>query len=80
MQPKYATTYILAAASDTCTIIRSYLPHDFLNIDVPGRPAVYNNSWVQRMNAAGFSVCGMDQQGAGRSGGIRFYCEKYVGV
>lgn len=30
------------------------------------------------MNAAGFSVCGMDQQGTGRSGGMRFYCGKYV--
>jgi len=29
------------------------------------------------MNQAGFSVCGIDQQGAGRSEGLRCYCESF---
>eukprot|EP00967_Tisochrysis_lutea_P075432 scaffold101679_cov20-Tisochrysis_lutea.AAC.1 len=32
-------------------------------------------SWVQKMNEAGFSVCGIDNQGAGRSEGVRCYCD-----
>ena len=54
----------------------SYIPHEFLKIDVAGQAPVYSNSWVQRLNQEGYSVCGLDQQGAGRSGGLRCYCER----
>jgi acylglycerol lipase len=43
---------------------------------VPG----YEGSWAQRLNAAGISVCGVDNQGCGRSQGargLRFYVESF---
>ncbi|EFJ50291.1 hypothetical protein VOLCADRAFT_88747 [Volvox carteri f. nagariensis] len=38
----------------------------------PGLPNVYEGSWVETFNQAGFSVCGLDHQGYGRSKGARF--------
>jgi len=40
----------------------SYIPHEFLVTHAAGSPPVYENSWVQRLNQEGFSVCGLDQQ------------------
>lgn len=37
----------------------------------PGKPKVYENSWIQAFNQAGYSVCGIDQQGLGFSEGAR---------
>ena len=32
---------------------------------------------VQRLNKEGYSVCGIDLQGAGRSAGLRCYCNNF---
>mmetsp|Transcript_7152 Transcript_7152/g.14505 ORF Transcript_7152/g.14505 Transcript_7152/m.14505 type:complete len:299 (-) Transcript_7152:145-1041(-) len=45
----------------------SYLPFDYLHMVEPGKPKEYEASWVERFNQAGFSVCGIDFQGSGRS-------------
>lgn len=44
----------------------AYLQYDFMRPQGPGRLSVYEGSWVQQLNAAGFSVAGIDHQGAGR--------------
>lgn len=44
----------------------------------PGQAPQYTGSWAERFNAAGISVCGVDNQGCGRSEGargLRFYVE-----
>ncbi|KAI8465248.1 MAG: Alpha/Beta hydrolase protein [Monoraphidium minutum] len=41
------------------------------------RPKRYAGSWVQRMNEAGYSVAGMDNQGTGRSGGLFGYVASF---
>ncbi len=38
---------------------------------------MYEGSFVQQLNAAGFAVCGNDNRGAGRSGGLRCYCDSF---
>ena len=46
----------------------------------PGKPKVYEGSWVQAFNHAGFSVCSIDQQGLGFSEGarqLRCYVESF---
>lgn len=35
-----------------------------------GQPKVYDGSWVAALNAAGFSVAGIDNRGCGRSDGL----------
>ena len=45
-----------------------------------GQAPEYEGSWVQAMNAAGVSVCGVDNQGCGRSEGlhgVRFYVDSF---
>lgn len=49
----------------------SYLLHEFLKPTGVGLPCVYEGSWVQALNDAGFSVCGLDQIGHGFSAGLR---------
>ena len=43
----------------------------------PGAPHVYEGSWVQQLNDAGYSVCGVDNQGCGRSSGLFGYVERF---
>lgn len=43
----------------------------------PGVPPVYEGSWVQMLNSAGYSVIGLDNQGAGRSAGLRAFCRSF---
>jgi alpha-beta hydrolase superfamily lysophospholipase len=46
----------------------------------PGRPALYEGSWIQLLNASGFAVCGIDTQSCGFSegvSGIRNYFESF---
>jgi pimeloyl-ACP methyl ester carboxylesterase len=38
---------------------------------------VYEGSWVQQFNDAGYSVCGVDNQGCGRSSGLFGYVERF---
>ena len=42
-----------------------------------GLPPQYCKSWVETLNAAGFSVCGIDQQGCGFSEGLECYVERF---
>ncbi|GFR46888.1 hypothetical protein Agub_g8529 [Astrephomene gubernaculifera] len=59
-----------------------YLQFDWLKSQGLGRLCCYEGSLVARLNAAGFAVCGNDHRGAGRSGGLRCYCDcfqDYVG-
>eukprot|EP00955_Chlamydomonas_euryale_P111652 366082-Chlamydomonas_euryale.AAC.20 len=42
-----------------------------------GQPPIYEGSWVQSLNNAGYSVVGIDNQGAGRSSGLRCFCRKF---
>lgn len=44
---------------------------EFLRTQGPGKPLIYSNSWVERLNNEGISVAGFDQQGAGFSEGLR---------
>lgn len=46
-------------------------PDDSPLVQGPGKPKVYQGSWVQAFNKAGYSVCGIDQQGLGFSEGAR---------
>ncbi|GAX82567.1 hypothetical protein CEUSTIGMA_g9993.t1 [Chlamydomonas eustigma] len=55
----------------------SYIPYSFLVTKVAGQPPVYEGSWVQKLNEHGYSVCGLDQQGSGRSEGLRHYCRSF---
>ena len=43
----------------------------------PGQAPQYSGSWVEELNARGFSVCGVDQQGLGFSEGLRGYVERF---
>ena len=36
-----------------------------------GKAVLYTGSWVERLNAAGFAVCGIDTQSCGFSEGCR---------
>ena len=40
-------------------------------------PPQYSKSWVETLNEAGFSVCGIDQQGCGFSEGLECYVERF---
>ena len=42
-----------------------------------GLPPQYCKSWVETLNAAGYSVCGIDQQGCGFSEGLECYVERF---
>jgi alpha-beta hydrolase superfamily lysophospholipase len=42
-----------------------------------GKPKTYAGSWIQALNAAGYSVVGADHQGFGRSGGLFGYVASY---
>lgn len=58
----------------------AYFLFELLKGTAPGKPQQYEGSWVQRLNAAGVSVCGIDNQGCGRSEGLkslRFYVESF---
>mmetsp|Transcript_25989 Transcript_25989/g.66117 ORF Transcript_25989/g.66117 Transcript_25989/m.66117 type:complete len:377 (-) Transcript_25989:187-1317(-) len=52
-----------------------YIQFDYLKARGPGKLMVYAGSWVEALNAAGFSVCGLDNQGSGRSEGTRCYTD-----
>ncbi|GLC42086.1 hypothetical protein PLESTB_001066600 [Pleodorina starrii] len=53
----------------------AYTCFDYLKFKGPGLPNVYDGSWVEAFNQAGFSVCGIDHQGYGRSKGDRLGCK-----
>jgi len=44
----------------------------------PGQAPQYARSWVDELNARGYSVCGVDQQGLGYSEGVRGYVERFA--
>ncbi|GLC43766.1 hypothetical protein PLESTB_000905800 [Pleodorina starrii] len=54
-----------------------YLQFDWLRSQGPGKHCVYEGSFVQQLNAAGYAVCGNDNRGAGRSSGLRCYCDSF---
>ena len=43
----------------------------------PGKFCVYSGSFVAALNAAGYAVAGNDDRGAGRSEGLRCYCDSF---
>jgi alpha-beta hydrolase superfamily lysophospholipase len=47
----------------------AYWQFEFLKMAVVGRAHVYEGSWVEAFNKAGYSVCGVDNTGSGRSSG-----------
>ncbi|CAK0746028.1 hypothetical protein CVIRNUC_001662 [Coccomyxa viridis] len=55
----------------------AYLMHELLYIPIAGKPPQYSKSWVESLNGAGFSVCGIDQQGCGFSEGLECYVERF---
>ncbi|KAK9850770.1 hypothetical protein WJX84_004174 [Apatococcus fuscideae] len=57
-----------------------YLLHEFLRGQGPGQAVLYEGSWIQEWNKAGFSVCGIDQQSHGFSEsiyGFRCYVDTF---
>ena len=58
----------------------SYVCYEFLRSVGVGKPPVYCGSWVEVLNAAGFTVVGLDLQSHGASeglGGLRCYFSKF---
>lgn len=52
----------------------AYIPFEYLYpnpANKPGAPKEYTNSWVERWNNEGYSVCGIDNQSSGRSKSVR---------
>ncbi len=49
----------------------------WLCMQTAGMPPQYSKSWVEVLNKAGFSVCGIDQQGCGFSEGLECYVERF---
>lgn len=49
----------------------SYFLHEVGAIKGPGQPPRYAGSWAEKLNDAGYSVCGIDNRGMGFSGGAR---------
>jgi alpha-beta hydrolase superfamily lysophospholipase len=47
----------------------AYWQFEFLRMAAVGRPHVYEGSWVEALNEKGYSVCGLDNTGCGRSSG-----------
>lgn len=54
-----------------------YTTHGFLRVPVAGEPPVYEGSWVETLNQGGWHVFGVDNRGAGRSTGLRAYCDSF---
>ncbi len=42
-----------------------------------GQPNLYDGSWVEALNAAGYAVCGIDHEGFGRSKGMRSFIRRF---
>lgn len=55
----------------------AYLVFEFCKNVGAGKPKRYAGSWVAAMNAAGYSVAGIDNQGTGRSGGLFGYVNQF---
>ena len=55
----------------------SYLQHEMLKIDGVKQVPKYEGSWVEKLNSSGYSVAGIDLQGAGRSTGLRCYIDSF---
>ncbi|EIE25551.1 alpha/beta-hydrolase [Coccomyxa subellipsoidea C-169] len=55
----------------------AYLMHELLNVPKAGKPPKYKDSWVEKLNQEGFSVCGIDQQGCGFSEGLECYVDRF---
>lgn len=77
--------YFWPAAHPKCVLTfihghGAHLQFELLKFTTHGQPQAYENSWAQALNAAGISVCGIDNQGCGRSEGLyglRFYVENF---
>ena len=78
-------TYSWPAKDPKCVLLfvhghGAYLHFEVLRGTVPGAPQRYDGSWAESLNAAGISVCGLDNQGCGLSeglNGLRFYVESF---
>lgn len=49
-------------------------------LQIHGEPCIYSDSWVERYNKKGISVCALDNQSHGRSEGaqgLRCYAENF---
>ena len=58
----------------------AYLDFELMNVNEKGSKPSYADSWVERMNAQGITVCGIDNQGCGESealNDLRFYVESF---
>ncbi len=54
-----------------------YLILDDAGVQKAGKPPKYKDSWVEKLNQEGFSVCGIDQQGCGFSEGLECYVDRF---
>ena len=46
-------------------------------LQAPGEPVTYAGSWIEAWNEAGYSVCGIDLHGLGRSSGLRGFTASF---
>ncbi|KAK9820098.1 hypothetical protein WJX72_006113 [[Myrmecia] bisecta] len=58
----------------------AYLFIEYLAAKGPGTPVQYRDSWIEKMNSSGYSVCGIDLQSCGFSQGkydLRCYIDSF---
>lgn len=55
----------------------SYIGHEMLKITGVKQVPKYEGSWVEKLNSNCYSVAGIDNQGAGRSSGLRCYIDSF---
>lgn len=78
-------TYCWPAEQAKCVLLfvhghGAHLQYELLKSSAPGAVPTYEGSWAQRLNAAGVSICGIDNQGTGRSEalhGLRFFVQSF---
>lgn len=73
----YRPGLITHALDTQCCIYNSVRVACVWTLQVAGKAKLYQGSWIQAFNRAGFSVCGIDQQGLGFSESRR-NCRCYV--
>jgi len=77
--------YFWPAENSKCVLLfvhghGAHMQFELLKGQGPGLPQQYGDSWAERFNIAGVSVCGIDNQGCGLSEGLRnlrFYVESF---